>query len=96
MKEKIRVGVIGIGGRGIGQTRLLFQMRDVELVAVCDAYLDRVESARDAAVQAGRPAPKVTTNYKEIMQDDTIDAVLCFTAWESHVPICIDAMKAGK
>ncbi|HAZ20614.1 MAG TPA: glycosyl hydrolase, partial [Clostridiales bacterium] len=49
-----------------------------------------------AAVQAGRPAPKVTTNYKEIMQDDTIDAVLCFTAWESHVPICIDAMKAGK
>ena len=36
MKEKIRVGYVGLGGRGQGQMGLTLEMEDVEVVAVCD------------------------------------------------------------
>ena len=43
----VRLGIIGLGGRGLGQTETLIQMPDVEVVCVCDVYEDRVEKGMD-------------------------------------------------
>ena len=96
MKNTIKVGAIGFGHRGLGQTKRLVEMEDVEILWLCDLYEDRMQETCDAVVAAGRPAPKLTANYHDILKDESIDAVFCFTAWESHVQICIDCMKAGK
>ena len=43
----IRLGIIGFGWRGYGQTETLLEMPDVEICAVCDVYPDRVELGKE-------------------------------------------------
>ena len=44
--KTVRLGILGLGGRGIGQMKVLLDMDDVEVTAVCDVYEDRVEQAQ--------------------------------------------------
>ena len=41
----IRLGIVGLAGRGLGQMQTLLDMPDVRVAAVCDVYPDRVENA---------------------------------------------------
>ena len=43
--DKVRMGFVGLGGRGRGNMNLVLTMPDVEVTAVCDLYEDRVERA---------------------------------------------------
>lgn len=95
--EKIRFAVIGCGGRGRGILKhVLLQMPDVEVVAVCDNYADRVERACFHVQEAGGARPFGTTDYTEVLAQENVDAVYIATSWETHVEIAIDALKAGK
>ncbi len=96
MKERLKIGVVGLGRRGSHQLPLLLRMNDIDITWLCDIYEDRVDAACNIVTEAGKPAPNKTLNYKDILADETVDAVVCFSAWEPHVPICIDCMKAGK
>ncbi len=94
--EKVRMGIIGYGCRSYGMTDILLGFDDVEVVAVCDKYEDRVENAKNRVNEKRGVIPFGTLDYKEILQRDDIDAVFIATDWEMHVPIAIDAMNAGK
>ncbi len=94
--EKVRMGVIGLGGRGYGMLKHeLLKMDDVEITAVCDVYPDRCENAVKAVEEARGNTPFSTTNYHELLEGGYCDAVYVATAWEFHIEICIAAMKAG-
>ncbi len=97
--DKVRIAAVGVGGRGYGVLDcLLLHMDNLIITAVCDLYEDRVQAAAEAVVRAygeeGRPF--ATTNSHEIMTRDDVDAVIIMSAWESHIPIAIDAMEHGK
>lgn len=92
----IRLGVIGFGCRSYGMTEIFLGFDDVHVAAVCDKYPDRVQNAIDKVVEKRGHTPFSTTNYHEILERDDIDAVFIATDWELHIPIAIDAMKAGK
>ena len=97
--KKIRVGLIGLGQRGMGILRpvLLENEEKVEITAVCDLYQDRCDEAvRIITEEKGRPAPFATTDYHELLAREDVDAVLVVCAWEYHVRVAIDAMRAGK
>lgn len=94
--EKIRMGFVGMGARGMGNQRCVLTMPDVEVTAVCDLYPDRAELAADENEAVYGRRPFTTTDYKELIKRDDVDAVIITSAWESHIPIAIDAMKAGK
>ncbi len=94
--EKVRMGIIGYGCRSYGMTDILLGFDDVEVVAVCDKYEDRVENAKNRVNEKRGFIPFGTVDYKEILERDDIDAVFIATDWEMHVPIAIDAMNAGK
>ncbi len=97
--EKVRVAAVGVGGRGYGiLAGLLLAMDNCTVTAVCDLYEDRVKAAEDAvAAKYGEACrPFGTTDYHEIMTRDDVDAVIIMSAWESHIPIAIDAMEHGK
>ncbi len=91
--EKLKIGVIGLGGRGQSMTSVLARMKDVEILAVCDGYKDRAEKGGSIAK---KDHPLVTTDYKEVLAIPEIRAIMIFTSWESHIPLAIEAMKAGK
>ena len=81
MKEKIRLGVIGLGCRGISLLEaVMLPHADVELAAVCDLYEDRREKAAQMVREAKGTEPLVTGNYKDVIAMEDLDAV-AITAW---------------
>ena len=96
MMKKTKLGFIGLGQRGKGLLNVIKEMKDVEVVIVCDAYEDRVEEAKKFVKENFGNTPKGTTNYMDVLDMDEVQAVVVSAAWEAHVKIAVAAMKAGK
>jgi predicted dehydrogenase len=90
--DRIRIGVIGTGGRARGLMNLLKKLPGNELVAVCDVYEPTLLRAAEIA---GPVAAKVI-DYRKILDDRQIDAVVIGTPDHWHKPITLDAVAAGK
>jgi len=99
--KKVRVGIVGVGGRGNSLLGNLLQMKgDVEIGAVCDIHRNRAEAAQARVVKAGSSKPEAYFGdehiWKKFMDRDDLDAVIVATYWEWHTPMAVYAMKAGK
>lgn len=94
--EKIKMGIIGYGCRSYGMMEILLGFDDVEIVAVCDKYEDRVQNAVKRVEEKRGNTPFGTQNYKELLAMDEVQAVYIATDWNMHFPIAIDSLKAGK
>lgn len=93
--ENLKIAVIGLGGRGKGLLSLvMYRMKDVDVVAVCDLYEDRVADARKLAKKMRRAEPKGYTDYKELLTEK-LDGVVITASWSAHLQIAKDFMKAG-
>ncbi len=92
----VRLGIIGLGGRGRGQTKTLIQMPDVEVVCVCDVYEDRIKLGQDLIKEFRPYCPDGETDYRKVVCREDVDAVCVFTSWETHIEIAVAAMKCGK
>jgi predicted dehydrogenase len=90
--NRIRIGVIGTGGRARGLMQLLKRLPGNEMVAVCDVYEPRVLQAAEIATTA---TAKVS-DYRRILDDRDIDAVVIATPDHWHKTIALDAVAAGK
>lgn len=95
--ETINVGIVGLGCRGKGILEsILLAMKDVHVIAVCDVYEDRVQAAVEVVSAAyDGEKPVGCTDYTELLKIPGLDAVLIFTAWDSHTEIAVASMKAG-
>ncbi|WP_025028625.1 Gfo/Idh/MocA family protein [Caldalkalibacillus mannanilyticus] len=90
----VRIAMIGCGGIATGKhLPSLKKLKQVELVAFYDIDTER---AQKAAQEFGIPEAKVYQSYEELLQDQTIDVVHVCTPNDSHAPISIAAMEAGK
>ena len=92
----IPVGVIGLGLRGLPQLDLLLTMADVDVVAVCDVYEDRVKEAQQHVLAQRGKLPLGTLDYHEVNRCKDVEAVFIMTSWTTHVLIAVDAMEQGK
>lgn len=89
--SRIRVGIIGPGSRGQELMRHALACENVELVAAADVYTRRLEEARAIAPQA-----KTFSDYRSILDDPSIDAVLIATPQHLHCEHFVAAIDAGK
>ena len=92
--DKVRIGVIGCGGIANGK-HMPAEKRNpaAEMVAFCDLIEKRAVKAR---ADYGKPEDKVYTDYRELLKDKSIDAVLVLTPNCSHCEITVAALEAGK
>jgi predicted dehydrogenase len=96
MNDDIRIGIIGLGCRGMALLGDVMLPQGVRVAAVCDMYEDRRDQAADMVTGAGQADPFRTADYHEILKRDDIDAVVVTAAWEAHIKVACDAMQAGK
>ena len=93
--DRVRIGVIGCGGRGTHHIHNLLQMRGggdkLDVVAVCDTYRPRLEQA--AAIAGG--AFK-TMRHEDLVARADVDVVLVATPDHWHGYHTLDALRAGK
>lgn len=90
--DKVRVGLIGTGGRGQGLIKVMSKLEPVDVVACCDIQKDRLEAGLKYAVEGA----KGYSDYKAILDDKTIDAVVIATPLHLHFQMVRDAIDAGK
>jgi len=90
-KEKCRLGVIGVGSRGQFHLGFLSKNPKVEVVALCDIYPPSIEQAHKIV-----PTAKVYGDYRKLLDNKDIDAVLVATPLNTHYKIVMDAFDAGK
>ena len=98
--SRIRVGVVGIGYRGIGALRRLLKVPGIELVAICETrkeFLDKgIAEFKSLAGYAPRAFGPGDEAYKALCDWDGVDVIYNTTSWEWHAPISLYAMRAGK
>jgi predicted dehydrogenase len=90
--DRIRIGVIGTGGRARGLMRNLKDLPGQQIAAVSDVYEPRMLEAAEI------PATKAATvaDYRRILDDKEIDAVLIGAPDHWHKTMTLEALAAGK
>jgi predicted dehydrogenase len=91
LTKTVRVGVIGAGYWGPNIVRNLYEAPGAEAVAVADLSEERLE-----AIRKRFPAVRVTTQYRELLDDPSIDAICIVTPVRTHRKLAEEAFAAGK
>ena len=89
--ERLRLGIIGPGSRGRLLMGFLAKNPKVDIVAIADIYQPSIDAALEIV-----PTAKVYKNYRRLLEDKRVQAVLVATPLNTHCQIVLDAMEAGK
>ncbi len=90
--DRLRFGAIGTGDRGQYLLSNMAKLENNDLVAVCDVYAPH----REAAKGHYGPTAREFSDHRALLDVKDIDAVIIATPDHWHVPITIDAVRAGK
>src|SRR5437588_11770192 len=90
--ERVRMGYIGVGNRGDQVHDAFLETGSNETVAVCDLRDDYM----DFAIKKSRATPKKFKEYRDLLADKNVDAVVIATPDHWHAMMFIDACNAGK
>lgn len=97
--DSIRIGCIGVGGRGsalLADILAQAEKLNVKVVAVCDVWRKNREAAAKRILDKCGQAPRQVTRFDELLALKEVDAVTIATPDFSHGPILVAALKAGK
>ncbi|HEY6392874.1 MAG TPA: Gfo/Idh/MocA family oxidoreductase [Bryobacteraceae bacterium] len=89
--DRIRMGIIGIGARGIEVTRWALECPNVDFVAFADIYTKRLEDAKQLV-----PGAATYLDHRRLLDDKSIDAVIIATPQHLHCEHFVHAIEAGK
>ena len=101
--ERVNLGHIGVGGRGMSLLNSFLQLDGSQSVAVCDPFLSRREQSA-ARIESFYSTKKGSSfrgvrrfhDFRELLLQPDIDAVVIATPDHWHVPIALAAVRAGK
>ncbi|MBO0721990.1 MAG: Gfo/Idh/MocA family oxidoreductase, partial [Blastocatellia bacterium] len=92
--DRIRLGAIGVGGRSRGSiTPIHKKQPDTEIVALCDVYEPNLQRA---VSELASGSTKQFRDYRAVLDDKSIDAVIIGTPDHWHAKMVTDAVSAGK
>jgi len=94
--EKIIMGVMGLGGRGTYLAEKFARRPDVEIAYLCDPNTRRFARAREAVEEAQDTRPKMVQDFRKILDDNSVDALINATPDHWHGLGTIMACQAGK
>jgi len=94
MSEKIRVGMIGVGGIAQGHIERLLKIQGVEIAAICDANPVSLTKTREKHGKAIVDA-KEFGDYRQLLDTVKPDAVVICTPHSQHFEQAIDSLDAG-
>jgi len=89
--DRVRIGIIGPGARGSEILREAVSLSNVECVGAADVYTRRLEEVKTIA-----PGVKTYLDYRHLLDDQSIDAVLIATPQHLHCEHFTAALDAGK
>jgi len=94
--ERVRVGMIGCGGRTRSMIKEILGVPGVDLVAVCDVDRNRMEERANEVAKICGKKPAMYEDMRKLLEDKSIDAVAIVTTNHWHALATIWACQAGK
>ena len=97
--EKVRVGFVGVGNRGLGAVERMIHIEGVEVKALCDLRPERVKLGQKAVEAAGHQPALYSGDpeaWKKLCERDDLDLIYILTPWALHTPIAVFSMEHGK
>lgn len=96
--ERVNMGVIGTGGRGRYLTERTYAgvATQINLTSICDTFTGNLARGKDLVATKGGTAPKTYDDYKLLLADKSIDAVIIATPEHLHYEMALAAAAAGK
>jgi predicted dehydrogenase len=94
--DQVNLGVIGAGSRGTFVMGVFQKDPTLRVGAICDVYEPNLERGLSTASKVDGNHPKQYRNYKELLADKDIQAVLIATPEHWHTQMVLDALAAGK
>ena len=98
--EVVRVGFVGVGLQGGAHVQNFLKLDGVEVVALGDINVPRLEEVAGWVEADGRRRPTLygrgPTDFVRMCETEELDLVFTATPWEWHVPVCVAAMESGK
>ncbi|MBQ2737072.1 MAG: Gfo/Idh/MocA family oxidoreductase [Clostridia bacterium] len=94
--KQVKVGVIGLGSRGMALLNTMLAIDECEVVAVCDLYTDRIEYAQKKIKDKRGNDALGFTDYNELIECDAVEAVVIISSWDMHTRMAVKSMKVGK
>jgi predicted dehydrogenase len=104
--DRVNVAFVGVGGRAGDDQGLIedfLKHNDCQCVAVCDPFTSRrqsraakIDSAYAARVKGSHKSVKPFADFRELLLQKDIDAVVVATPDHWHVPVLLAAIRAGK
>src|SRR5260370_24863531 len=100
--EKVRIAVIGTGGRGNSLVDNFSEVPDAQITALCDTVEDKVLETQARLDRAGKASQPIALFHSDdhafegLLKRDDIDLVVIATPWIWHVAMAVAGMKQGK
>ena len=100
--KRVRVGIIGVGRRGIGAVQRIAQLPGCEVTAISDINAERLDAAQKWLKEHGCPPAREWSrngdeeSWKGLCDSDCCDVVYSVTPRPLHCPINVYAMDHGK
>lgn len=94
--ERIVCAVIGVRGRGRSFYPALAARKDTVVAALCDVDAGVLANAAGSIEGPQKKAPRMVEDFRRVIDDKAIDAVVITTPHHWHAPIAIRALNAGK
>ena len=93
---KLVVGVMGTNGRGTALASEFAELAGAEVAYVCDVDRRAIDKATSAVVKQGAKSPVGVVDFRSILDDDSVDALVIAAPDHWHAPAAILACAAGK
>lgn len=93
--EKIKIAICGCGHRGVDLGKIAIMTKQVEIVAVCDPYFDKAESASITLSKEQEIKPLCYDDHIKMLNEVKIAAIIVACSWETHIKVAIDSMEKG-
>ena len=94
--DTLRFGAIGVKGMGWADMRSALRIDGVECVALCDVDQRVLDERKKDVLETQEQAPKLYGDYRKLLEDKDIDAVVIGTPDHWHCLMLVDALAAGK
>jgi predicted dehydrogenase len=94
--NKIRIGLIGANSQGWSDLVSFLKNKEVECVALCDIDKNVLTNRTNDLLKMNRAKPLLYVDYRKMLENKDIDAVIIATPDHWHCRIFVDALEAGK